>query len=242
MKTKKVCFASVDVERNIENLNKILATFEKYKIPVTLFVTGKILKQQPELFKKLERDYEIACHGFSHRFWDNLNFEERKKELENFVNFYQKIFSKKPKGFRAPSHIIDYDGMKLLEDWGFLYDSSVVPHYPPFKKYRGYKGRRPLFPYYPQGKKILEIPVSGQLLGIPLAGAWISRLPFWFYNFLFKIYTPPFLTLNMHSWDALGRTTFQFLKKLEKLLKLLKNKGYLFLTGEQIYDLLSKNR
>ena len=126
--------------------------------------------------------------------------------------------------------------MRALEKKGFLYDSSVVPHYPPFKKYRGYKGRAPLLPYYPKGLKILEIPVRGQVFGIPLAGVWIARLPIWFYKVLFLIYRPSFITLNMHSWDIFGRE--QFLENLEKILRLLKSKNYQFLNGEQIF----KNR
>jgi len=114
---------------------------------------------------------------------------------------------------------------------GFLYDSSIVPHYPPFKKYRGYKGRAPLLPYCPRDRKILEIPVRGQVFGIPLAGAWIRGLPLWFYKILFLIYRPNFITLNMHSWDVLDPC---FLNKLEKILKILKKRNYLFHNGEQI--------
>ena len=118
-----------------------------------------------------------------------------------------------------------------MAEKGFLYDSSILPHYPPFKKYRGYQGKAPLLPYYPKEIKILEIPVRGQMFGIPLAGAWIRGLSSWFYQTLFLIYCPSFITLNMHSWDNLDP---RFLKKLEKILKILKKKNYLFLNGEQI--------
>jgi peptidoglycan/xylan/chitin deacetylase (PgdA/CDA1 family) len=226
----KICFTSIDVEQEIKGLNKILDIFKKYNIPATLFVTGEILEKYNNLVKEWSRVYEIACHSYTHRFWNTLNSEERKKELEDFIILYQKVFTESPKGFRAPSHLIDEEGIRLLEESGFLYDSSVVPHYPPFKKYRGYKGRAPLLPYYPKGRKILEIPVSGQLFGIPLAGAWITKLPFWFYKILFFIHCPEFITLSIHSWDKL--------KNFERIIRLLKNKNYQFLNGEQIY----KNR
>ncbi len=235
----KICFVSIDVEsdrgakefRGVENLGKILDIFKKYEIPATLFVTGEVLERYGRMAKNWQTDYEIACHSYTHRFWNALNRDERKKELEDFIELYWSIFRKKPLGFRAPSHIIDKEGIELLEKSGFLYDSSIVPHYPPFKKYRGYKGRAPLRPYRPNGVRILEIPVRGQIFGIPLAGAWIRGLPLWFYDFLFSIYSPPFITLSMHSWDALSPS---YLAKLEKILKILKRENYQFLNAAQI--------
>ncbi|MFH1841338.1 MAG: polysaccharide deacetylase family protein [Candidatus Nealsonbacteria bacterium] len=252
----RICFTSIDVEHDFgeeksfqgaESLNRILDVFKRNNVPATLFITGEVLEKHSNLVKDWLRFYEIACHGFSHRFWNSLNFEERNKELENFTSLYQRIFNKKPIGFRAPSHIIDEEGMKILEEKGFLYDSSVVPHYPFLKKYRGYKKKAPLTSYHPnikdirkKGKmSILEIPVSGQFAGIPLAGAWIGRLPFWVYEILFKVNSPSFLTLNMHSWDILDfpkrkNSSEQFLRNLEGIFRLLKSKKYKFLNGEQI--------
>ncbi len=223
---RKICFASIDVEENIEDLGKILDILKKYDIPATLFVTGHILAKYPDLAKDWQEDHEVACHSFTHRFWNTLNKEERKKELEDFIFLYQGIFNEKPEGFRAPSHIIDEKGLELLEEKGFLYDSSVVPHYPPFKKYRGYRGKYPLMPYYPKDRKILEIPVRGQIFGIPLAAAWLAKLPFLFYKILFFVYCPEFIALSWHSWNKL--------KNFEKIIKLLKNKNYQFLNGAKI--------
>lgn len=232
----KICFVSIDVEhdlgeeprefKGVENLDKILEIFKKYNISATLFITGEVLERYNNLAKEWARDYEISCHSFTHRYWNTLNSQEKKQELTDFINLYQKTFQKSPKGFRAPSHLIDEEGMELLEDQGFLYDSSVVPHYPFFKKYRGYKGKAPLLPYYSREMRILEIPVRGQIFGIPLVGAWITKLPFLFYKILFFIHCPEFITLNIHSWDKL--------KNFEKTIRLLKNKHYQFLNGEQI--------
>lgn len=247
----KFCFASIDVEQDfaelnsqqykgVENLQEILNVFKKYNVPASLFVTGETLKKYPDLVKQWSDNYEIACHGFTHRFWNNLGHKDREQEIEKFNQSYQKILRKPVKGFRAPSHIIDEQGIKLLQDKGFLYDSSIVPHYPCIKKYRGYKKRAPLEPYYPSldncwqkgNSEILEIPVVGQIFGIPLAGAWLARIPFCFYKALFSFASPNFITLNIHSWDNLKTYKFSkvsFSRKLGKLLKLLKDKNYQFL-------------
>jgi hypothetical protein len=80
---------------------------------------------------------------------------------------------------------------------------------------------------------ILEIPVRGQLLGIPLAGAWIRGFPVWIYRTLFLISRPNFITLNMHSWDILDP---RFLKKLPLIIQILKNNQYQFSNGENIFE------
>ena len=76
---KKICFASVDVEDGeADHLDEILNIFKRYDIPATLFVTGQVLEKFHDLAKDWARDYEIACHSFTHRFWNALGFEERK--------------------------------------------------------------------------------------------------------------------------------------------------------------------
>lgn len=236
----KTCFVSIDVEhdkreqgsyRGVEQMDKILTIFRKYNIPATFFVTGQVLEKYRSLAETWAHNFEIACHTFSHTYWNALDVGQREKELADFISLYKTIFSASPKGFRAPSHIIDNEAMKLLEQKGFLYDSSVVPHYPPFKKYRGYQGRRPLNPHYLSGSRLFEIPLQGQVFGIPLAGAWFSKMPFWFYRILFEVYSPKFLTLSLHSWDSLDE---KCLNTLDKVLNLLKSKNYNFKNGAEI--------
>lgn len=229
----KTCFTSIDVEgEDIEITDKILDVFKKYELPATLFITGEALKEHAAFAKKWSQDYEIACHSFTHRFWNTLSTDERSKELDDFISLYRAVFEKSPIGFRAPSHIIDQDAINLLALKGFLYDSSIVPHYPFFKKYRGYKDKAPLLPFRFKGLTLLEIPVSGQILGIPLAGAWIRGLPSFFYKVLFFFRQPEFITLNMHSWDILDK---RFVVKLQKIIEILKKEKYQFINAEQLF-------
>lgn len=237
----KICFVSIDVEADnlikgkfsgVENLSRILDIFKKYSVSATLFVTGAVLAKYPQIIQEWADTYEIACHGFSHRFWNELTADERKSELEEFIKLCQTTLGAVPSGFRAPSHIIDSAGIKLLDSAGFVYDSSVVPHYPPFKKYRGFKGKAPVLPYHPHQLGILEIPVTGLLLGIPLAGTWLRKLPLMVYKALLGISAPEFLTLNLHSWDALNP---RLLTKLDQILAVLNGKEYDFLSGKEVY-------
>lgn len=239
-KKDKVCFVSIDVEHDVgtednksfqgvENMGRLLAVFQNPAVPLTLFVTGDVLQKYPHEARNWSGTYEIASHSFSHRFFDGLTYQEKERDIKKFSELYRNLFGKEPKGFRAPSHVIDDETFAILEKYGFMYDSSVVPHYPPLKSYRGYKGKAPVRPFRKAG--VRELPLAGQLLGVPLAGAWIRKLPFWLYTSLFLFCKPSYITLSMHSWDALdGR----FVPKLEKILKALKDNEYVFKSGEQI--------
>ena len=256
----KICFVSIDIERDnfgnkntfkgVENLESILKIFKKYNVSATLFVTGKVLEQYQNLIKKLDKNYEIACHNYLHIPLNNLDFLERKKQLEKFRKIYQNILKKAPKGFRAPRNIIDNEQFKILQKYGFVYDSSIISSHIFLHKYEGYKGRAPQKPYHPSSKdyqkkgalKILEIPNTSLLGGIPFAATWIRRLGIGFFKFLLFLKKPKFLTLTMHSWDSIrfkGKSSKNsgeaFLKQLDQLLLFLKKIGYKFRSGEQIY-------
>ncbi len=240
---EKICFLSVDVEpdlltrqfQGVEQLDKLLAIFKSAGVSASLFITGQALEKYPEKVKQWAKDFEIGCHSYSHTFGKIEAIQSR--------DIFTRLFNKKPTGFRAPSHIIDEAGLKELEQSGFLYDSSVLPHYPFFKKYRGFLGKAPKLPYWPssrncrqpgsQGSKIrvLEIPVTGQILGIPLVGTWLRVLPFLFFQLLFFFFKPKFIVLTFHSWDSLSPKT---LTKAVKIIKLL-GRHYHFKTGQQIY-------
>lgn len=243
----KVCFLSIDVEEDlradgrkvfsgVENLDQMLATFRKRNLPATLFVTGEVLANYPELVKNWAVDFEIGCHGYFHRPLSRLPLEEREKGLVNFLNL------KEVKGFRAVQNVIDNEQLALLEKYNFLYDSSVVPNYLFLKKYVGYKGRAPIAPYHPAignhmakgDMKILEIPLTPHLLGVPLAGTWLRKLGVNFYKLLFILHQPNFISFSMHSWDPI--LSDGYLKRLDEMLAHLKKKNYQFLNGEMIYE------
>lgn len=184
-----------------------------------------------------------------------MSKSEREQDIQHYINVYKKIFKKMPCGFRAPSNIIDEEQMKLLQDKGFLYDSSIVPRFPFFMKYRGYKKKAPIIPYHPSyndcrkrgNMSILEIPTSGLILGIPLWGGSLRYIPFNVYRDLFRVSCPAFLNLAMHSWDAVSfrdvkfkNSGDKFIKILDKMICLLKAKDYEFMSGRDIAQKFSK--
>ncbi len=151
----------------------------------------------------------------------------------------------KPRGFRAPQHSIDNEQIELLGKFDFVYDSSVVPNYPFFRKYPGYKGSAPREPYHPNHEDyrkegdmtILEIPLTPLALGIPLTGIWVRILGTKFYDLLLILNKPKFVNLALHSWDCVAyhgaysrNSGERFLSLLRRLLETLSD-SYVFTSG-----------
>lgn len=262
----KVCMVSLDVEKDIgesetfygvERLDRILEVFDEFESKATLFATGEVLERYPRLVQKWSEKHEIACHGYHHVPLFELSFSEREKQLEDFGGLYGKILGQKPKGFRAVKHTIDNTQLGLLEGFGFLYDSSVMPRYVAFRKYVGYKGKAPTEPYHPscddcrkKGRmKILEIPTTPLVFGISLYGTWLRVLGPRFYEILLTLKKPKFISLVAHPWDAIKyqgsfsrNSGDRFLEYLERLLGDLRSQGYIFMSGEEVLSNLEENR
>jgi len=266
----KVCVVSVDVEedladlrqdcggsktfRGVENLDKILGVFNGFGLRASLFITGEVLEKYPCLVETWSTRHEIACHGYYHVPLYKLSITEREKQLEDYRRIYRKTLGRDPKGFRAVMHTIDGIQLRLLEKYGFTYDSSVVPKYVPFRKYVGYKGKAPTEPYHPscdnhreRGEHaILEIPNSPLIFGIPLAGTWIRVLSPGVFRVLLALKKPEFISLAMHSWDVVEyKGSFSknseetFIEYLDIVLKML-SKSYRLMPAEEIAFLLNK--
>lgn len=269
----KICFLSIDVEKKenqeknpfegIEKLDNILAIFNKHNVNATLFVTGEVLEKYSDLVRKWTEDYEIGCHNYYHIPLDKINLPEREKQIKDFIDLYQNKFNSIPKGFRAPRNIINNEQFPILEKYGFLYDSSVLPRYPwPVQLYEGYKGRAPINPYWPSQEnykkkgnlRIFEIPESPitlwglPLLNVPLVATWLRKWGPRVFKLILRFIKPKYINFNMHSWDGVkfeGESSKnsgkQFLKQLDEMLSFLKKIGYKFESGEQIYGEFSKN-
>jgi len=137
----------------------------------------------------LEKGHEIANHSMNHFTKPSFSSLPRTKKTEEIVQAEEVIFEAtgiKPVGFKAPAYSINNGELfNILEDRGYLYDSSVCPVFcVPVVKFIQYllTGERrekghwgagknmftPLVPYHPSqnkvwkrgNRKITEVPVS----------------------------------------------------------------------------------
>lgn len=187
-----------------KGIPRFLELFAEYGISATFFITGEEVIKKP-INKKLIKDlynagHEIANHTYHHYFnFSNLPYEIKRREILDCQILLEDTIGDKIVGFRAPCYDIDEDTVNILEENGYLYDSSIYPFYFKILQQMGYyvwnllhkkgigKWRKvgafkhsfaPVNPYFPskhelikQGeRKIVEIP-------IPMVG--VLRFPFY---------------------------------------------------------------
>lgn len=140
---------------------RILDLLDKYDLKITWFVPGHTADTFPDICKEiLRRGHEIGHHGYVHENPTNLPYDQEKKVMEMGLESLAKIGAPKPTVYRSPYWDFSPNTLRILEEYGFKYDSSLMGN--------------DLFPYYPrpvechsdsanifgEPSKILELPVS----------------------------------------------------------------------------------
>jgi hypothetical protein len=91
----------------------------------TFFVLGWIAERLPQLVCEIRaRGHEVASHGFHHRLCRKKTDGDLKRDLMKSKKLLENLTGLPVYGFRAPSFSISNDVLKLIEDCGYLYDSS----------------------------------------------------------------------------------------------------------------------
>jgi len=223
----------------------------------TFFFTGEVAQAFPDVLKEAGKKHEIGCHGINHKAISEFQITERRTYLTQNLGIFQEIQGFRPFGFRAVDFIVDNCLFELLEERGFVYDSSVLSAYPRFRLYRGFEGNAPQHPYHPSHENyrkmgshaILEMPIPTiPMINSPWSGTWIRTFGASLYRLSVLIFKPTYILIAVHSWDFTnleGRTRYSrnsgkaFAKILRDLLSFFHQRDYDFLTlteGSKIYQ------
>jgi len=101
----------------------------------TFFVLGWLAERLPHLVREIHsRGHEVASHGYYHNLCNEQSHEDLKNDLSNSKSLLEDIIGTQVYGYRAPSFAITNDILKIIEDCGYLYDSS----YNSFSMHRRY--------------------------------------------------------------------------------------------------------
>lgn len=77
---KKIAF-TCNVAWGNEELPKMLAIFDRYKVKITFFLEGRWAEKFPELAKQLSEQHELGNHGYSHQHHNSLSPEKNQEEI-----------------------------------------------------------------------------------------------------------------------------------------------------------------
>lgn len=117
-----------------EGVPRILRLLDRYNLPATFFIPGDTADRHPDETQAIvNAGHEIGHHGYLHEAPHLLNLEEERTMIERGLEALQRITGKRPRGYRSPSWELSTSTFRLLEEYGFEYDASLLgadrPHW-----------------------------------------------------------------------------------------------------------------
>jgi hypothetical protein len=176
-------------------LEALLDCCDRYHVPATVFFTGRFAEAYPHLVREChKRGHQLGTHGWAHGSLEQdedfrtAGYEQQRDWIRRATRAVEQAAGVRPRIFRAPNLWIGETTLRVLEEEGYLYDSSV-----PARRCDLGFGRvhylkyfwAPSAPYHPSrthlgrsgGSVIKEMPPSAYLLPINLATLRVLGMP-----------------------------------------------------------------
>lgn len=115
---------------------RILKLLSRYELKACFFIPGVIIDEYPDMAKEIfEHGHEIGFHSMKHINPADLTYEQEKEDFDQGLELFEKIFKTRPYGYRAPAAEMSDQTWELLDEFDFLYDSTMMgTDYPYLKK------------------------------------------------------------------------------------------------------------
>lgn len=143
---------------------RVLDLLASHGLEATFFVPGHTVESFPDETERiLAAGHEIAHHSYSHLDPSTQTRDEEREDLERAWAALARI-GVEPLGFRAPSADLSASTLALVEEHGFLYDSSLMADdYTPFRPRIGDRVARGEPLVRGREARLWELPLSFEL-------------------------------------------------------------------------------
>jgi polysaccharide deacetylase family protein (PEP-CTERM system associated) len=112
------------VERNVDRMLELM--HEAGDARATFFVLGWVAERCPGIVRRIAgAGHEVASHGYGHELLPALSPAALREDVERSKALLEELASAPVRGYRAPSFSITDWALPVLQEAGFLYDSSV---------------------------------------------------------------------------------------------------------------------
>lgn len=103
---------------------RVLETFRKYDIPVTVFAVAMALEKYPEMAAAfLSRGHEICCHGYRWINYQNIPIDVERDHMKRAIEIIEKLTGQRPLGWYT-GRTSPNTRKLVIEEGGFLYDAD----------------------------------------------------------------------------------------------------------------------
>ena len=116
-------------------LPRVLDLLRREGIPASFFFPAWSLKIAPHQAGMIQESglHEIAVHGWIHERNSALDGETELRLLQQAVQTVEEIAGVRPVGYRAPSWNFSPNTLDIVQDLGFLYESSLMADDRPYE-------------------------------------------------------------------------------------------------------------
>ena len=105
---------------------RLLDFLERHGIRATFFTPGHTVESFPaETNAILEHGHELAAHSYAHVDPSGQKPDEERADMERALAAYESV-GVRPLGYRSPSSDLSDATLGLVEEHGFVYDSSLM--------------------------------------------------------------------------------------------------------------------
>jgi peptidoglycan/xylan/chitin deacetylase (PgdA/CDA1 family) len=105
---------------------RVLDLLERHAFPATFFIPGHTLESFPQAVEAILRaGHEVAHHSYAHIDPSQQTADEERRDMERALRALEAI-GITPLGYRSPSGDVSPATLGLLEEYRFLYDSSLM--------------------------------------------------------------------------------------------------------------------
>ena len=115
-----------------QGLETLLHCCERYRMTATVFFTGRFAEAYPNLVRAChERGHHLGTHGWAHggleqdEDFRTAGYEQQRDWIRRATAAVERAAGFRPVMFRAPNLWIGETTLRVLEEEGYLYDSSV---------------------------------------------------------------------------------------------------------------------
>lgn len=131
---------------------RLLGILDEFQFPATFFVPGYTAHRHPGPVRSLvEAGHEIAHHGYLHESLVGVDEAGEREILQRGLDALHEVAGVRPTGYRAPMWEMNWHTPKLLAEFGFEYDSTLMDSDHPYELAVG------------GSRSLVELPVSWAL-------------------------------------------------------------------------------
>jgi peptidoglycan/xylan/chitin deacetylase (PgdA/CDA1 family) len=113
---------------------KILETLREAQVKATFFIPGWTAEHHRGRAEMILRDgHEVAHHSYSHAWIDPAFPDKEVEEMERGLEALKTQLGVVPRGYRSPAGETSDNMIRLLDQHGFLYDSSLMDDVNPYR-------------------------------------------------------------------------------------------------------------